>query len=173
MVEKYNDTLAYVNKNEQAIINDMRIKATKFLEENFDMTLDIPITLNGRLKRSLGRFRLHIHGRSIGIEMSKILVVQSILEDNEQDLDGTLYHELVHYALFEKGLPYRDVDREFINTCNNLDVPLTRTIRIQKKVHVYKCEQGHTVSSNNKFNENSYVCAKCKSKLEYKGIEIK
>lgn len=173
MLEKYDKAIAYVNENEKAIINDLTTKAQIFLEDNFGLDLEIPIKLNGRLKRSMGRFRFYRNKGSFDIEISKVLVIQSILEGHERSLDGVLYHELIHYALFEQGLPNGDFDLPFINACNSLNVPLTGTVRIKKKVHVYSCDGGHSNISNNRFNENDYICAKCKGALTYKGQDYR
>lgn len=97
-------------------------EAKAFLKSEFDLELTIPIGVNGRLSRAMGRFSHENckERKPVKIELSKKVV------DNFPDkhIKDTLYHELIHYALFVKGLPYRDSDKYFIDTCHRLGVSL-------------------------------------------------
>lgn len=124
-------------------LQDLEKFANEFLEKEFNMSLDIPITLNGRLTRAMGRFlvmrnRRTNEARAIGIELNKTLY-----EHNSMDVVlDTLKHELVHYALFSKGLPYSDGDYVFESTLKRLGVTATMTTTFQGKAHVYECDCG-------------------------------
>lgn len=139
--------------------------AKDFLMEEFGIELNIPIEINGRLSRSLGRFVCYpSRKKSVKIELSKRLLE---FYDDDEVVD-TLRHECVHYALFELGKPYSDTDMFFINTCNRLDVGLTETTSYKGLVHVYKClgcQKEH--ESVRRFNPTSYRCKTCKQGFEY------
>ena len=139
--------------------------AKDFLMEEFGIKLDIPIEINGRLSRSLGRFICYPKRKeSVKIELSKNLLE---FYDDDEVLD-TLRHECVHYALFELRKPYRDNDKYFIDTCNRLSVGLTETTEHKGLVHVYKClgcQKEH--ESVRRFDHTSYRCKTCKQGFEY------
>lgn len=170
-LKRYNEVLDFVNKNGKAIEAELSVAANEFLQANFGMNLEIPITLNGRLTRSLGRFRHSSTGRSVGIEISKLACVNALMAEDKTELFGILKHECVHYALFEKNLPFFDEDKHFIETCQALDVPLTGIINLAKPTHIYECEAGHKIGRSRKFDEKKYNC-ECGAKLKYLGQEL-
>lgn len=139
--------------------------AKDFLQEEFGIDLEIPIEINGRLSRSLGRFVCYpSRKKSVKIELSKNLLE---FYDDDEVVD-TLRHECVHYALFELGKPFKDHDTYFINTCNRLNVGLTNTTQHKGLVHVYKClgcNKEHEVLR--RFNPKAYRCSRCKEGFEY------
>lgn len=148
-------------------INEMEKYAQKFLSKNFNLELTVPISLNNRLTRSLGRF---IYKRSqlknikepLGIEISsKFLKYNS----NEDVLD-TLKHELIHYALFMLDEPFLDHDKKFIETCKKLGVGLTGSKTLKSPKHEYKCPHGCLVTRHRRFNINRYVCKAHKASFE-------
>lgn len=150
-------------------ISNIELYAKEFLSNNFDgMALDVPIEVNGRLSRAMGRF-IAINRKSHSIELSKNLVQYNDMEV----IQDVLKHELIHYALYEMGLPNGDDDKEFINTCNRLGAPLTETFSIKQPVHQYKCsctvhERRRRIKN---FNTSKYKCMGCNEILEYIGFK--
>ena len=138
-------------------LQDLHRFAEDFLQEEFNMSLDIPIKLNGRLKRAGGRFISRSHS-AVEIDLNK-----TVYEHNPIDVVlDILKHELVHYALFEKGLPYRDGDRVFENTLARLGVSSTNTLRVKTKAHVYKCDCGKEfIKRNTRLPRNMYFACDC------------
>ena len=144
-------------------LKDLHRFAEEFLQEEFDMSLNIPIKLNGRLKRAGGRFissqdyftREHT---ALEIDLNK-----TVYENNPIDVIlDILKHELVHYALFEKGLPYKDGDRVFENTLTRLGVSSTNTLKVKTKAHVYKCDCGRQfIKRNTRLAKNMYFPCDC------------
>lgn len=146
--------------------------ANNFLKENFDLKLNIPIQLNGRLKRALGTYYQKYDNNELipsSINLSKNLFEYH----DESTIIDVLKHELIHYALHVKGLPYDDNDYEFINTCNRLGVSLTNTIKYKGKIHVFSCKcEGKEFLEKRKFKNGTYRCKKCKGDLNFKETRI-
>jgi SprT-like protein len=110
--------------------------ANNFLEENFDMKLEIPIEFNTRIKRVFGRFTYEPRTRkALKIQMS----VDFMLSHPHEHIIDVLKHELVHYALFSKGLPHKDGDYTFESTLKRLGINRTHTYQYLGEVHQYTC----------------------------------
>lgn len=118
--------------------------AEAFLQHEYNLDLEIPIKINGRLSRSLGRFKYNMNG-AIVIEIAKRMVEHYTVDE----ILDTLKHELVHYALFKLGKPHRDGHHVFENELKKLGISSTNTKRYKGKAHVYKCSQ-----CNNTFTKN-------------------
>lgn len=89
----------------EVAIEDVIEEARRFLSENYNMDLRIPIRRNNRIKRTLGQF-IRMDDKSDCIEISGILLDYG----GKTAVFDTLRHELIHYALFELGKPHRDGD---------------------------------------------------------------
>lgn len=50
---------------------------------------------------------------------------------------GNLLHELVHWRLKTKGIPFRDDDREFVKECIRVGAPFSETQKAQAAVKKY------------------------------------
>ena len=119
--------------NEQKILIELKKEADKFMWETFGMECMIPIKLNGRLKVAMGRFVYTKKGAKF------IDIAKQLIEHNEwAKVVGVLHHELIHYGLHEKGLPFGDADAYFQETCNMLNVPLWAEVKT--KVPVVQCD---------------------------------
>lgn len=149
--------------------SDMEFYAKEFLSKNFDgMTLDVPIEVNGRLTRSMGRFISFEEGNEpLGIELAKKMVEHN----DEQTVLGVLYHELIHYALCKLGMPFDDSDKGFKEKCIELNVPQTGEgkYKLPRKVHVCECDDEKHTSMR---KLTSHRCKLCKKTLKYTGIEV-
>ena len=123
-------------------IYQLRQYAKKWLMDNYNMELIVPLQLNGRMQRTCGWFK---HKRAWNmptcIELNKFFV-----ENNEPTLVlDVLRHELVHYALYMQKKPYRDGQAMFENELKRLGVVSQSTINKYtieskpKSMVVYKC----------------------------------
>lgn len=147
--------------------------ATEFLAKHFDLQLNIPIKLNGRLKVTQGRFRYRTKPTKQALDIELSLPI--LIEETDEFSLKTLEHELVHYALFELNLPHSDSDMTFINKCNDLNVPLTRTRSANIKKHHYVCADSckyHNdhVRVKRLSKKYTYKCTKCNETLTYDGF---
>lgn len=138
--------------------------AREFLAEEFDMTLDIPIFINGRMKTTFGYFR-YKNGQAWQIDMSKEFIDT---QPREVVID-VLKHELVHYALFQLKKPFGDGDRYFKDTLDRLGIGRTRTYKVKGKFHKYICNcEDKTFYRKRKLQKGAY-CTSCKT-LKYVGV---
>jgi SprT-like protein len=135
----------------------------EFLDKEFDMKLEIPIFINNRMKTTYGYFQVR-NEQSWKIEMSK----EFIDTHPREHIIDVLKHELVHYACFEQGMPWRDKDKYFKDTLDRLGVSRTRTYHTLGKFHRYTCNCGKKFDRKRKLSAGSY-CGECKT-LRYVGI---
>lgn len=142
--------------------------ANDFLQENFNIELSIPIRLNGRLKRNLGRYLCLSDGTPLRIEIAK----DHIKYYTQKEVVDTLKHECVHYALHMLGLPFGDGDDYFEDTLKRLGVCSTGTMKHKGLTHVYNCDCKEEHLSITRFNVNRYRCGNCRGKFTYVGQKI-
>ena len=142
-------------------------------EKEFDMKLEMPVLLSGRLKRSLGRF----YYSSAFHKPTKLVFNKSFFTNPAYDLatlESVLLHECVHAELCIKGMPFDDRDPEFIKECKRVGATLTREIELIKVVkYVAQCEKCGAELEVEKtvFNHiNMYRTKCCKADLVNKRI---
>lgn len=145
--------------------------SNKFLKDNFDLELTIPIEANGRLTRSMGRLAIVRNmntneRKALRIELSKRLLTYG----TEEEILDVLSHELVHYALLKLGKPFMDGQACFENTLKKLGVSATETISLKQPHHAYKCKcSTHYRKRAIKHHGVGMVCGGCLQGLEYLG----
>lgn len=128
----------------------LEMYARKFLKDNYDLDLTVPLKLNGRMKTTCGWFKSvrYTDGRkkAVSIELNRFFV-----ENNDPvTVVDVLRHELVHYALFMLGKPNSDGHPTFENELKRLGIVSQSTIdkyKIKSKpknIVIYECEScGH------------------------------
>ena len=150
--------------------------ANQWLLDNYNLELDIPIEINNRLTRALGRLRLKQYG--LGrlaphvIELSGRLVKNNTTED----IYKILKHELVHFALFTLNKPYKDGDIYFENELTKHNLPSNYRdnldLNITTPKHHYSCEDCNmslTRARRINVSYKQYVCGVCGGDLIHKG----
>lgn len=146
--------------------NKLNEYAYLFLKTNFNLELNIPIEINNRLTSTGGYYQTR-NDKPYKISISGNL----IKHHDHKDILDVLSHELIHYALHVKRLPYKDNDYAFIEVCNLLGVSLTNVIS-SNTVYLYQCDC-KTHRLNKRIHTNKYCCSLCNSKLAYKGTDRK
>ncbi|WP_338532630.1 hypothetical protein RBB83_17475 [Paenibacillus peoriae] len=71
----------------------------------------------------------------------------------EEDVIGSLLHELVHWRLLSLGLPYNDTDYEFISECLRVDAPISQARSAQEAYLRFKQRQTFEERTGRKFDE--------------------
>lgn len=145
--------------------------ASRFLKEAYNMELEIPIVINGRLKSSFGRFIWRKSDKKpLRLEFSK----NYIMHHEPIKILGTIKHECIHYALFVKGLPFRDGDDYFEKELIKHGSHSTGTSEYKGKVVVYGCPDCETTyNRRRKYPKNKrYLSHCCKSVIVYLGEKI-
>ena len=159
-----------MTNKDQKIITKLEKHANEFLKKEFNLTLEIPIEINGRLKRAAGRYCCKINQITGEITPEKIQIARFTIEDNKtEDVIDTLKHELVHYALSVKGEKFHDKDLNFINTCNRLGIGLTHNYK--SKYKIFKCKKCGKITKSYTDISKKYF-HKCGGALELIGMEL-
>lgn len=153
-------------------------EAAYFLNEFYpDVTLGVPILVNNRLKSTMGYLQIDkYHGRDVaekicisGKALSQGYTVDTI-ENVINSLKGVLYHELVHYALFTKGEPYKDGDPHFESELARTGAPSSCVTKKAKQFTKVKLAYYIAVD---KLNDSYYLHEpKNKNRSDYQGTEI-
>lgn len=156
-------------------IYQLKNYAKKFLKDNYNLDLVVPLSLNGRMQRTCGWFKYTRSGQPVSIELNKFFVENN---DPTTVLD-VLRHECIHYALFMQGKPNKDGHPVFENELNRLGVVSQKTINkydIESKprkqtINMYKCvdcDNNWNLKRALKHNGAMHKCG-CGGKIAYLG----
>lgn len=158
----------------------LKMYAKKFLNDTYGMNLTIPVQLNGRLKRTCGRFKYRqwIDGRKepVCIELNKYFV-----ENNKPVVVlDVLRHELVHYALFMQNKPNKDGHPVFENELKRLGIVSQNDINKYNiaskhiKIQIYQCADCDNVFERQRAlaNGGRYHRCSCGGRLIDKGKKV-
>lgn len=154
-------------------IKMLQREAAEFLKNGYGLELKIPIKVNGRLKRTLGRFALKA-GKPHAIELSA-----DLLQYQERNvIIDVLKHECIHYACFELGKPYKDGEEHFERELKRHGVAKTGTYAYKGNRHVYRCVTCKKVYlRHRKYSTDDQGCVKlrrcgqCHGRLQYVGMQ--
>ena len=156
-------------ETKQVTISHLEEVANEFLEENFNLSLNVPIRISKRMTSTFGSFIRTINNFT-GITKEKEIVLSYNLikyQSYETTID-VLKHECVHYALFKLDKPFKDGQVYFENTLRRLGVSSTRTYAYKGKAHLYSCSDcSNSFTQKRKFDTSRYHCGKCKGSLRY------
>lgn len=99
----------------------MKIKVRELSLRYFGRFLDIPVVVNGRLKRSLGR--LVYRKCEDRFEPLRIELSPAVLKSDEL-FNKTVLHELSHWFLMIGGKNFRHNSSDFKRLSEELDFPV-------------------------------------------------
>jgi SprT-like protein len=160
-----------MTNKDQKIITKLEKHANEFLKKEFNLTLEIPIKISGRLKRAAGMYSYLYDEYSKKITPQKIQIARFAVENNTmEDVIDALEHELVHYALCIRGEKFHDEDLNFINTCKRLGIPLSHNYKSEYKI--FKCEKCGKIIKEATNISNKYIHKNCGGKFELIGTEL-
>ncbi|MCA6607463.1 SprT-like domain-containing protein [Bacillus safensis] len=74
-------------------VEELIAEAERFLAENYDMKLGIPIKRNNRLRNTLGWFQSSVKEGALDIEINGKLMDYA----SRSEVIDVLHHELIHY----------------------------------------------------------------------------
>lgn len=107
-------TLKLSKAEKRFALSQMKNAAERFLNEEYQLPLAIPLVINGRTRSTFGQFKLLKKGTQQvpkELAISEQLLALARFDDAKQAKQivmDVLRHELVHYALFTENKPYRD-----------------------------------------------------------------
>lgn len=167
--------------------------ANEFLMENFNIKLEIPIEINGRLSSTLGRYMakrtFFDNIMPVKIELSKKHLLAAFIVNDLEDVYDTLKHELVHYALSVQGKDFNDGAYDFEMKLYELNISSSgatpahkkfskRTLRNYVPYKIYKGDNNEEfiLSSGKSYyhsaNVKSYKHGRYKGSLTHVGYQI-
>lgn len=137
-VKEYNQLKKLKEKEMPAFLKEAKAFANNFLIENFNMRLNIPIKMNGRLTSTMGRYlsKRNYLGNVIpdSIELSKRYLLAALIVDDLEEIYDTLKHELVHYALSVQGKNFSDGDYDFEHKLYELNISASGSTPARKRL---------------------------------------
>lgn len=146
------------------------VKISEDFLKNYDMKLDIPIEFNTRIKKVLGRFMFKkVSGKYIPEKIQ--ISVDFVMSHPKEHIIDVLKHELVHYALCAKGLPFSDGDNLFESELKKYGISSTHTYDYLGELHRYKCNNcGKEFERKRKLPNTAYCTCSSGPNLKYIGI---
>lgn len=155
--------------------------AEKFLKDNYNLTLEVPLVLNGRMQKTCGWFRSKVYKRTGKQEAVSIELNKYFVENNDVNVViDVLAHELVHYALFMKGKPNSDGHPYFEKELKRLKIVSQSTIdkytikAKKRNMNFYTCKECSKEYRTLRALRNGGVNHRCKcgGKLDYYGKKL-
>ena len=154
--------------NQKMVELTVRDVCKKYFDFDFDK-LNIPVEVNGRLSRSLGRMVYSLtKNKPVSLQFSKKLLDGSY---KIETVESVIKHEVTHLVLFCRNEPFGDGCPNFERTLKEIGGTSTKTI-INNKIYTAKCKCcGKTVvkvDSNQKLGRilKNNISACCHSYLE-------
>ncbi|WIG31200.1 SprT-like domain-containing protein [Bacillus pumilus] len=118
-------------------VEELITEAERFLAENYDMKLGIPIKRNNRLRNTLGWFQHSDRDGALDIEINGKLMDYA----SRTEVIDVLRHELIHYALYSTGRSYQDGCVEFEDELKKHVVSSTDVSILFGPIVRFKCEK--------------------------------
>lgn len=149
----------------------LRNYAARFLQENFQIPLAIPIRRNNRLRAAYGRFVYTDDKKPLRIEIAGIMFDYA----TEDVIYSVLRHECIHYALFTLKKPYHDGNAYFETVLKQHNAASTNTLKVGKYI-VYTCkacqEQYETRVKQVAKTPHKYRTTCCRSPIYTRGERL-
>lgn len=145
--------------------------ARNFINNEYNIDLNIPIKINNRLRRTLGRYLENQSGKPSHIDLSNKLFIYA----HQAVAIGVVKHEVLHYALKKLNKPSKDGEPYFERELERLQLPSStnpnRSIMYVGKKYVFHCSKCHQelVSTIKRVKQkpNSYRSSCCKQRFIY------
>lgn len=124
-------------------------RTRELAEELFGMSFSSPVLENSRLTRTLGRYKFRRMSKKHILPL-KIEYSSRLLNNyNDETIESVIKHELTHWALSVKGLPFDDGDPEFESELRRVGAHSTGVITLSGTIHTAKCSKCDKIVSRN------------------------
>lgn len=147
-------------------------QAVLMAKKYWDIEINIPIEINNKLKKTLGRY---IYERSkgliipIGIELSGEMIKNA----EKEIIVHILKHEVCHYVLSMKTKKFLDGDEEFESELQRIGAPSSKMIEVQYLTYCSSCKKSfrskNDLNSKRLLKDKKTMC--CYSNFTYGGIK--
>lgn len=145
--------------------------ADRFLQDNFNIKLLIPIKRNNRLRSTLGRYVIDYKSRPVRIELSGNVLTYG----SKETILGVLKHECIHYAYHVQGKNMEDGNPDFERALKQFKAPSTKTLKVGK-YYTYECSECNKIGESRLQRlvryPNDYRTSCCKAPLHITGEKI-
>ena len=136
------------------------IQICKQLSEQHNDVFDIPVELNPRLKRTLGRVTSRRIKNSDNVEPVKMEIATYLAKDgSDEDITNVVKHEWVHYYLDKTTHINHGHDKLFKKICQEINCTGTTQTRVDSLDDNTKYEMCLTDQASHKY---TIVCPHCK-----------
>lgn len=126
--------------------------AKEFAKQYWDMDFNVPIEVNSRLTRALGRMRFKVsyqYRRKI-YTPNKLELAARLMENyKDETIISVLKHELCHWALAVQGKPFEDGHPVFEREIIRVGASSTNTIEPAGTLYTVKCSKCKNIVSKN------------------------
>jgi len=152
----------------------LKMKMGEMVDEYWGMNCQIPIEINAKMKKTLG---MYIYEEEKGIVIPRSIHLSKEMIDNAEKtvIEHILKHEICHYILSLKNIPFMDGQKEFENELKRIGAPSTRTITIEYRILCECCERTYRCKNDTqakKFTKKERTkCCDCR--YDYGGVHYK
>jgi len=146
-------------------IQELENYANDFLMKTYGIRLTIPIEISKRMTSTLGYFYFSKSPKKPRL----IRLSYYLVKNNSVDIIlDVLRHELVHYACFVLGYPFRDGEEFFENELKRLGVTSGGTYTLDSKYYLYECDRcGEIITARTPSYASRYVHRDCGGRFRY------
>lgn len=163
-----NKKYANHDKDVKELLEALEEIAVTFCAEEYAVSFDIPLRINGRLTRALGNFTYYKNEK----RASRIDLARDLIELYElSEIIDVLKHELIHFCLWKLDLPHKDGNAYFEDELKRHNITSTGHYSCRRDKHIYVCPNcGELFVESRKLTEKKYFHKPCKGKghLTYK-----
>lgn len=157
---------------QQITLDKLKKAAEQFAKREYNLSLTIPIEVNNRLKKTLGRYLENEKGDPLRIDISGRLLTYA----HYLIALGVVKHEVVHYALNKLNKPAKDGEDYFERELERLNLPSStnqkRVILYVGEKYVFNCSNCNkeltSTIKNSKQNPHLYRSSCCNKQLKFK-----
>ncbi|MFE8094518.1 SprT-like domain-containing protein [Bacillus toyonensis] len=149
--------------------------AKDFLQKEYGLPLTVNVELSSKMTTTFGMFYI----KSVKKRIPKVIrLSKNFVTYQEKDvIIDVLKHELVHYACFMQGKPYKDKDAYFKQELARVGSARTRTYKFKgerkRKVYSYECKKcGKNIQARIKGYEKKYIHKDCHGEFKFIGEVI-
>lgn len=154
-------------------VEELTTIAKEFLQKEYGLPLTVNIEISSKMITTFGTFYI----KSVKERIPKVIRLSKnfvIYQEKEVIID-VLKHELVHYACFMQGKPYKDA--YFKQELARVGSARTRTYTFKgernRKVYSYECKKcGKNIQARMKGYEKKYVHRNCHGEFKFVGEVI-
>jgi predicted SprT family Zn-dependent metalloprotease len=153
---------------------NLKEKMSAIVKKYWDMDCTIPIHINARLKKTLG---LYVYEEKESMIIPKQIQLSKEFVENADEtvVEKVLKHEICHYILSIKKIPFLDGQKEFEEELIRINAPSEKSIAVEYKVCCNIC--GRHIHCRNQLHVKNLLKVQntncCNCSYTYNGVMYK